>query len=257
MRYKRIDDIIKYIYQNKSVTLDQICNNFSISKSTIRRDLNEILKDTNIMKTYGGLTLNNVNNHNTKYLTSFSERNIENIEEKIKISEKAASIVKENDIIFIDSGTTTFHMIDYLDKIKNLTVLTNNLEVIYRAVDYNNINIISLSGSLNRETLSFVGSTSISTIKNFNISKAFMATTGFSISNGVTNSSPLESDIKRTVISKSNKIILLADSTKFNAVSLMTYCDLKDIDILITDKMPDKEISDYILNNNSNILLSK
>ena len=148
-------------------------------------------------------------------------------------------------------------MIDYLDKIKNLTVLTNNLEVIYRAVNYNNINIISLSGSLNRETLSFVGSTSILTIKNFNISKAFMATTGFSISNGVTNSSPLESDIKRTVISKSNEIILLADSTKFNAVSLMTYCDLKDIDILITDKMPDKEISDYILNNNSTILLSK
>ena len=159
MRYKRIDDIIKYIYQNKSVTLDQICDNFSISKSTIRRDLNEILKDTNIRKTYGGLTLNNVNDHNTKYLTSFSERNIENIEEKIKISEKAASIVKENDIIFIDSGTTTFHMIDYLDKIKNLTVLTNNLEVIYRAVNYNNINIISLSGSLTRKSsLTVVGS---------------------------------------------------------------------------------------------------
>ena len=88
MRYKRIDDIIKYIYQNKSVTLDQICDNFSISKSTIRRDLNEILKDTNIRKTYGGLTLNNVNDHNTKYLTSFSERNIENIEELHSISLK-------------------------------------------------------------------------------------------------------------------------------------------------------------------------
>ena len=73
-----------------------------------------------------------------------------------------------------------------------------------------------------------------------------MATTGFSILNGVTNSSPLESDIKRTVISKSSKIILLADSSKFNSVSLMTYCYLEDIDILITDKMPDKEIKDYL-----------
>ena len=111
-----------------------------------------------------------------------------------------------------------------------------------------NINLISLSGTLNRETLSFVGATSISTIKNFNMSKAFMATTGFSILNGVTNSSPLEFDIKRTVISKSSKIILLADSSKFNSVSLMTYCDLEDIDILITDKMPDKEIKDYLFN---------
>lgn len=245
MRVERIDNIIEFVYKNKNVTLDQICDNFNISKSTVRRDLSEILKDSNLQKTYGGITLKNKSD-NRKYLTSFNERNIENIDKKLAISKKAATIVEDNDIIFIDSGTTTFYMADYLDKINNLTILTNNLEVIFRAAKYKNINLISLSGTLNRETLSFVGATSISTIQNFNMSKAFMATTGFSILNGVTNSSPLESDIKRTVISKSSKIILLADSSKFNSVSLMTYCDLEDIDILITDKMPDKEIKDYL-----------
>lgn len=255
MRAERIDSIIEFIYKNKNVTLDQICDSFNISKSTIRRDLSEILKDTNLKKTYGGITLNNKWN-NKKYLTSFSERNIKNIDKKLAISKKAAEIVEDNDIIFIDSGTTTFYMVDYLENINNLTILTNNLEVIFRAVKYKNINLISLSGTLNRETLSFVGATSISTIKNFNISKAFMATTGFSISNGVTNSSSLESDIKRTVISKSSKIILLADSSKFNSVSLMTYCDLEDIDILVTDKMPDKNISDYLYNRKVSIEIS-
>ncbi|TXJ38504.1 DeoR/GlpR transcriptional regulator [Brachyspira aalborgi] len=247
MRVERIDNIIEFVYKNKNVTLDQICDNFNISKSTVRRDLSEILKDSNLQKTYGGITLKNKLD-NRKYLTSFNERNIENIDKKLAISKKAATIVEDNDIIFIDSGTTTFYMADYLDKINNLTILTNNLEVIFRAAKYKNINLISLSGTLNRETLSFVGTTSISTIKKFNMSKAFMATTGFSILNGVTNSSPLEFDIKRTVISKSSKIILLADSSKFNSVSLMTYCDLEDIDILITDKMPDKEIKDYLFN---------
>ena len=244
MRVERIDNIIEFVYKNKNVTLDQICDNFNISKSTVRRDLSEILKDSNLQKTYGGITLKNKLD-NRKYLTSFNERNIENIDKKLAISKKAATIVEDNDIIFIDSGTTTFYMADYLDKINNLTILTNNLEVIFRAAKYKNINLISLSGTLNRETLSFVGTTSISTIKKFNMSKAFM---GFSILNGVTNSSPLEFDIKRTVISKSSKIILLADSSKFNSVSLMTYCDLEDIDILITDKMPDKEIKDYLFN---------
>ena len=245
MRVERIDNIIEFVYKNKNVTLDQICDNFNISKSTVRRDLSEILKDSNLQKTYGGITLKNKSD-NRKYLTSFNERNIENIDKKLSISKKAATIVEDNDIIFIDSGTTTFYMADYLDKINNLTILTNNLEVIFRAAKYKNINLISLSGTLNRETLSFVGATSISTIKNFNMSKALMYNTGFSILNGVTNSSPLESDIKRMVISKSSKIILLADSSKFNSVSLMTYCDLEDIDILITDKMPDKEIKDYL-----------
>lgn len=255
MRAERIDSIIEFIYKNKNVTLDQICDDFNISKSTVRRDLSEILKDTNLKKTYGGITLKNKWG-NKKYLTSFSERNIENADKKLAISKKAANIVEDNDIIFIDSGTTTFYMVDYLGNVNNLTILTNNLEVIFRAVKYKNINLISLSGTLSRETLSFVGTTSISTIKNFNISKAFMATTGFSIMNGVTNSSPLESDIKRTVISKSNKIILLADSSKFNSVSLMTYCNLEDIDILITDKMPDKNISDYLYNNKISIEIS-
>ena len=255
MRAERIDSIIEFIYKNKNVTLDQICDNFNISKSTVRRDLSEILKDTNLKKTYGGITLKNKWG-NKKYLTSFSERNIENADKKLAISKKAANIVEDNDIIFIDSGTTTFYMVDYLGNVNNLTILTNNLEVIFRAVKYKNINLISLSGTLSRETLSFVGATSISTIKNFNISKAFMATTGFSIMNGVTNSSPLESDIKRTVISKSNKIILLADSSKFNSVSLMTYCNLEDIDILVTDKMPDKNISDYLYNNKISIEIS-
>ena len=255
MRAERIDSIIEFIYRNKNVTLDQICDDFNISKSTVRRDLSEILKDTNLKKTYGGITLKNKWG-NKKYLTSFSERNIENADKKLAISKKAANIVEDNDIIFIDSGTTTFYMVDYLGNVNNLTILTNNLEVIFRAVKYKNINLISLSGTLSRETLSFVGATSISTIKNFNISKAFMATTGFSIMNGVTNSSPLESDIKRTVISKSNKIILLADSSKFNSVSLMTYCNLEDIDILITDKMPDKNISDYLYNNKISIEIS-
>lgn len=255
MRAERIDSIIEFIYKNKNVTLDQICDDFNISKSTVRRDLSEILKDTNLKKTYGGITLKNKWG-NKKYLTSFSERNIENADKKLAISKKAANIVEDNDIIFIDSGTTTFYMVDYLGNVNNLTILTNNLEVIFRAVKYKNINLISLSGTLSRETLSFVGTTSISTIKNFNISKAFMATTGFSIMNGVTNSSPLESDIKRTVISKSNKIILLADSSKFNSVSLMTYCNLEDIDILVTDKMPDKNISDYLYNNKISIEIS-
>ena len=255
MRVERIDSIIEFIYKNKNVTLDQICDNFNISKSTIRRDLSEILKDTNLKKTYGGITLKNKWG-NKKYLTSFSERNIENADKKLAISKKAANIVEDNDIIFIDSGTTTFYMVDYLENVNNLTILTNNLEVIFRAVKYKNINLISLSGALSRETLSFVGATSIPTIKNFNISKAFMATTGFSITNGVTNSSPLESDIKRTVISKSSKIILLADSSKFNSVSLMTYCNLEDIDILVTDKMPDKNISDYLYNNKISIEIS-
>ena len=83
MRVERIDNIIEFVYKNKNVTLDQICDNFNISKSTVRRDLSEILKDSNLQKTYGGITLKNKSD-NRKYLTSFNERNIENIDKTIR-----------------------------------------------------------------------------------------------------------------------------------------------------------------------------
>jgi DeoR family transcriptional regulator, myo-inositol catabolism operon repressor len=252
MRSQRIEEIKDYIYENKTVTLDQICDHFQVSKSTLRRDLDSILQSSDIKKIYGGVTA-----LPKKELISFEERNISNLDSKRKIAAAAAELVQDSDIIFIDSGTTTLPIIDSIKDKKNITVLTNNVEIILRAIPYENINIISLSGTLNRKTLSFTGTSAAQVLQNYNISKAFMATTGFSIANGVTNSSPLESDIKRMAIQRSQQIYLLADSTKCGIVSLITYCDLNKLNVLITDSELPKEIGDFFKKYGNRILVAK
>ncbi|MVB10170.1 putative HTH-type transcriptional regulator YdjF [Caprobacter fermentans] len=252
MRSQRIEEIRKYIYENKTVTLDDICETFQVSKSTLRRDLSAILQSSDIKKIYGGVTA-----LPKKGLVSFEERNISNLEAKRRIAAAAAALIQENDIIFIDSGTTTLPIIDYIKEKRNITVLTNNVEIILHAIPYENINIISLSGTLSRKTLSFTGASAVQVLQNYNISKAFMATTGFSIENGVTNSSPLESDIKRAVVQRSQKVHLLADSSKCNIVSLITYCGLDKINTLVTDASPSKEICNFVYNNGNEILVAK
>ncbi|MCI1965838.1 MAG: DeoR/GlpR family DNA-binding transcription regulator [Oscillospiraceae bacterium] len=251
MRSQRIEEIKQYIYDKKTVTLDEICENFHVSKSTLRRDLNTILQSNDIKKIYGGVTA-----LPKKGLVSFDQRNISNLEIKRRIAASAAGLIQENDIIFIDSGTTTLPIIDFIKDKRNITVLTNNVEIILHAIPYENINIISLSGALNRKTLSFTGSSAIQVLQNYNISKAFMASTGFSISNGITNSSPLESDIKRAVVQRSQKVFLLADSSKCDVVSLITYCDLDQISTLVTDQQPSKEICNFIHNCGNEILVA-
>ena len=260
MRSKRIEKIRDYIYLNKTVTLDRICEQFDISKSTLRRDLEEILQSGDIKKIYGGVTVlpqTCALPISQRQLISFKERNIANPEAKRKIASAAADLVKEGDIIFLDSGTTTLPVIDFITKKKRVTILTNNVEIILRAIPYENINIISLSGTLSRKTLSFTGATAEQVLQHYNISKAFMATTGFSVSNGVTNSSPVESEIKRTAVQRSQHVYLLADSSKFNAVSLVTYCDLNQIDLLITEKEPTSDIRDYLEQNGKQILIAQ
>lgn len=252
MRSKRIEEIKNCIYKNKTVSLNQICHEFNISKSTLRRDLDSILAEGDIKKIYGGVTV-----LPKKGLVPFEDRNIAHPIEKMQIATAAAQLVENGDIIFIDSGTTTMHILETIKDKKDITVLTNNVEIILQAMPYNNINIITLSGSLNRKTLSFAGNYAAQVLQNYNISKAFMATTGFSIANGVTNSSPVESALKRAAVKRSQTVYLLADSSKCGEVSLMTYCGLDQIDVLITESEPAPDICDFMKENGHKILIAK
>jgi DeoR family myo-inositol catabolism operon transcriptional repressor len=252
MRSKRISDIEDYIYENKTVTLDQLCRIFDVSKNTIRRDLKEIISDGNFKKIYGGVTVKD-----NKDLLPFSERNINNLDAKKKIAAKAAELIEDSDVIFIDSGTTTIHMVDYIKEKKNLTVITNNLEVMIRVIPYENIKLISLSGELDRNTLSFTGDTASLVLKSYNISKAFMASAGVSINGGITNSSTKEYDIKSTAVKRSNNVYLLTSEDKFNMVAIMTYCTLDKLSGIVTDGAPPQEIREYMDEHEIELFIAK
>ncbi|CEM63166.1 DeoR/GlpR family DNA-binding transcription regulator [Treponema phagedenis] len=233
MRTTRLEDIENFIYANRTVSLDRLCEEFSVSKNTIRRDIDEIVKSGKIEKIYGGVRLIKENIP----LLPFTDRNVKNLAVKKQIAQVACDYVKDKDIIFIDSGTTTCHMIEWLQD-KEITVITNNLEFLVQSVSYPKIRVFSLSGELNRNTLSFTGIHTLNILKEYNIAKAFMAATGISAKAGVTNTVPAESAIKQLVISRSQQVFLLVDSSKFNQVSMVTYAEFADIDRLITDKPP-------------------
>lgn len=251
MRSKRIEDLKDYIYENKTVTLDQLCKEFSVSKNTIRRDIDELVANDNIKKIYGGVT---VENH--KPVISFGERNISNLYQKQSIAKKAAELVHDDEIIFIDSGTTTMHMIEYITNKQNVTIITNSIEVIMRSIPYPNINVISLSGRLSRTTLSFTGTSSVDVLSRYNISKAFIAATGISTNGGATNSSPAETEIKRTVLKRSQQNYILVDHSKFEVISLMTFSNYDNINAVITDSLPPAALKETLDKNNCSIILS-
>lgn len=241
MRSQRIAEIEQYIYIHKTVTLDELCEVFQVSKNTIRRDIEIITQNPDIVKTYGGVT---INAQSKKMLVSFTERNIKNQEAKRMIAAKAAALVEDGDSIFIDSGTTTIYMLEHL-KNKHITLLTNNIEVMVQAIPYENINLISLSGSLNRKTLSFTGNSAAKILSTYNIRHAFLAATGVTLENGATNSSPEETCIKEMAVRKSQNRYLLVDSSKYGIVSLLTYADIDSFTGIITDKVPDAEFAEY------------
>lgn len=236
MREDRLSRMEDYIRDNKSVSLDTLCQVFDVSKNTVRRDISEIVARTDIRKIYGGVSV-----QYNKIPPPFSERSIVNLDAKERIGRCAAQLVDDGDIIYVDSGTTTCHLIDYLQGHKNITVLTHSLDVINRAVPNPELNIVSLSGSLNRKTFSFTGQSTIDVLQDCNISKAFMAANGVTVQNGVTQSTSIEFAIKKSVVARSDRVYLMMESRKFGAVSLLTYCQLDQVDAIVTEKRPPDE----------------
>ncbi|MER2106774.1 MAG: DeoR/GlpR family DNA-binding transcription regulator [Solibacillus sp.] len=237
----RIQKIEEYIHKNKSVSLDELMDVFNVSKNTIRRDVQELVENGEFRKVYGGVA---VNDEKRTKLESFHDRQVRNQSQKEYIGKIASTFVNDGDIIFIDSGTTTIEMIEYI-KDKQITVLTNNLDFIIRALPYENLNVITTGGVLERKTNSFGILKYMDILNAYNINKAFMASTGVSITNDVTNSSPLESELKASIVNKSSQVYLLVDHNKFDKYGLMTYCKLEKIDYLITDQQPSDVYLDF------------
>lgn len=242
IKTKRIQQIKEYVIQHQSVSLDDLVTTFGVSKNTIRRDVQKLVEEGHIQKVYGGVATNHAR------LESFHDRQTRNQLQKRWIAKDAARLVDDGDVIFIDSGTTTLEMIHFI-KEKELTVVTNNLDFIVQALPYTQLQVISTGGQLERKTKSFSSITNTNDVLQYNFDKVFMASTGVSISNGVTNSSPVETSMKEMVVKKGREVILLVDHTKFNKYAMLTYCQLDEIDYLITDDSLDTSYTTFFKKN--------
>ena len=252
MKVERIHQIHELLKERKRISLDELCEIFGVSKNTIRRDIAELEEDGIIKKVYGGIVLKEAD---IMSLEPFSDRETRNINEKKIIADLAASLVTDGEVIYIDSGTTTMHMLPRLAEKNFLTIVTASIYVLELATRFSNLNVIATGGNLQPPIKALVGADVVNCIKNYNFSKIFLASTGVSIEHGATNASPLECEVKRELVKKSCAKYLLVDNSKFDVASLMTYSDLSNIDHIVTDKRPPEKYFDFFQKNSVNLIL--
>lgn len=253
MKEERIYQIHELLKERTRISLDELCEIFNVSKNTIRRDIAELEEQGVIRKVYGGIVLEE---SNITSLEPFTAREMRHICEKQKIAAAAAACIKEGDVIYIDSGTTTMHMIPHLADKQFLTIVTASVYVLEVAARYSNLNVIATGGNLQAPIKAFVGASVLNCIKSFNFSKIFLAATGVSLEHGATNASPLECEVKQCLVQKPCSKYLLVDSSKFDVASLMTYSALKDIDCVITEENPPEKYTQHFKKNDVGIIVA-
>ncbi|MEB3101741.1 DeoR/GlpR family DNA-binding transcription regulator [Ferviditalea candida] len=228
--------ILEKIEQEERVDVIQLSKLMEVSESTIRRDLRE-LENANLLKrTHGGAVSNKIAvKQNVNVEPSFIEKEIQAQAEKKAIAKKAAELVKNGDTILLDSGTTTFYVLQELKAFSHLTVVTNAVISTAYLDHHPGIEIIFLGGTFRSSTQSMVGMFTELCLSRIRVDKCFIATNGVDHQIGLTTPNMAEAEIKRKMIACAREVILVTDSSKFGKSSFAKFADLADIDICITD----------------------
>lgn len=232
-RRKIIEEVSVY----RSVKVIDLSKEFGVTEETIRRDLEKLEQEGVLKRTYGGAVLIRRTNEELP----LSARLRENAEGKKIIGQIIANLIEDGDVIMMGSGTTSLEFTRKISPFHNITVITNSLGVISEIVQNDGIRIISVGGTLVRETLAFVGPPAIQTINNYYTDKVVLSCKGIDMEKGVMESSEIEADIKRAMVKAGKIVILAVDHTKFSSLSMVKLFDFSNIDMIITDIKPSKK----------------
>jgi DeoR family fructose operon transcriptional repressor len=230
---KRLEEITKILERDKSVDVNTLSAKLGVTGKTIRQDLDKLEEMDLIERVHGGAVLKRSSNS----IFPIMERKQTNLEEKRRIAEIACSYIQEDDIIYLDSGTTTLPIAELLGD-KRITVVTHDPFIVHELIYKDNVSLYVVGGKLRREKGSYtlVGPSAQKDISQYHIQKYFLATSAIDLSEGLMMFSSEEAQIKKTVIGVSKQVICVCDYTKFHRMAIFTVCSIDDIDVLITDQ---------------------
>ena len=230
---ERYQSILNMVNEKNAVTVSELAEYLDISESTVRRDLTALDELGKLKKVFGGAT--SVSKTEGMYEDSVSMRENLMKDEKIEIGKYCAKTINNADFVYIDSGTTTARLIDFIDNNK-ATYVTNGI-VHARKLAQKGLNAYLIGGRVKSATEAVIGAEAISNLKNLNFSKAFLGTNGIDINAGFTTPDIDEAMTKEAAINRSYMAFVLADHTKFRRVFSVTFAQLKKC-CIITDTLP-------------------
>lgn len=233
----RQSKILSVLEEQGSVTVARLTQLLDASESTIRRDLAYLAKAGKLNKVHGGATA--LNQEFIRFEYNIEEKLTKHTNEKNAIAKYAAQQICDDDFVFIDAGTTTLLMTKYLNHSK-ATFVTNGIEHA-KQLARNGCNTIVLGGRLKQSTEAIIGIVAASSLQKYSFTKAFLGANGVSEKQGYTTPDTEEAMLKAVTIEKSFVTYILADSSKFDKVSAISFGSL-DSACIVTDKCPNDNI---------------
>lgn len=228
--------ICDYVNRESAVTVQELMKVFDTSEATIRRDLTELNRKGLLVKVHGGAVALQ-NQITTDY--NVSEREMVNREDKIIIARYAADLIQSNDLVYLDAGTTTGFLIDYLDygTCREAVFVTNAI-VHATKLSGKGYTVYLTGGRLKATTEALVGTECYACLQRYRFSIGFFGTNAVSHTAGFTTPDPEEAKIKEIAIRHTQVPYILCDSNKFEKTSSVQFAEYGQGRIITTGSIP-------------------
>lgn len=224
--------IVESLNRDGRVLVGDLARQFQTSQVTIRNDLELLHAHGLLHRTHGGA----LPSRDSAVLDpSLREKEKLHWREKLRIAEGAAALVEEGQVVILDSGTTTTAIARALRSFRDLTIITNAVNIASELAG-TDLEVILTGGTLRKNSFSLVGPVAEDTLRRLHADILFLGVDGFDVNYGLSTPNLLEAKVNRIMLEISNKVVLACDSSKFGRRSLSQISPTSAIDHVITDR---------------------
>jgi DeoR/GlpR family transcriptional regulator of sugar metabolism len=249
---ERYEKILEELEKHKIVKVSELSVILGVTEKTIRIDLESLEQKGLVKRVHGGAVLQ----EEEVRIFPINERQSKNNESKLMIAKEALKLIKPEETILMDGGSTTLQLAKLLGDF-SVTVITNDIKIAHELLDKEKIQLVVLGGSRIGTSSSLYGVQASELLKRIRVNRLFFGATGISIEHGLTVLNSFHVDWKQQIINCADRVTLVAESTKFEKVGLIQFATLDDLDEIITDSRLDESIQKQIRNKSIPLILSE
>ena len=234
---ERQEKIYELAKAHKRIRVREMSRLFDVSEITIRSDIMDLEKVGLLIKTHGGAMLaEEMLGTEIPYV----RKSYLNVSQKQAIGAAAAALIRERDVVILDSGSTMLEVAKRI-KTRNITVITNDLKVAAALAQKTGIRLFVTGGEVDSSGYTMMGEDCIHYLEKINVNKALLGCDAFDLEKGVSNRTMQESYIKQAMMKASEQKILVFDKSKLGKKVFARVCTVADFDLIVTDELEENE----------------
>jgi DeoR family transcriptional regulator of aga operon len=234
---QRAQAILRELLRDGNITVEQMAKTFDVSPSSIRRDLRELERAGLLRRTRGGAVLVEPTLYEPfRHVSSFGEQEQRRAAEKRRIGLAAAEMIADGEIVSIGAGTTTTQVARGIRHRKDITVMTNAVNIAMELSHHTDLKIFMAAGFLSSDWFALIGVAAFQSVSAMFVDKIFIGADGIHPQHGLTTNYPDQAAIHRQMLKQARYRVIVADHGKFNVTCTALICPLNEINLLITDK---------------------